>query len=284
VGAWREERVVSVFTRFHPLLRNDLLASQFGVPRAADDLGDPVSRIGLTVSIDCGVDDATAEAEYDEQVRRAVARSRREGYVTTHDEDWSDYEAFRDLYRQTMVHNDAAAYFHFPDSHFDRLRAALPGHIHLLITRREETVAAAGIVLEFAGIVQTYLSASDREVRPSVKPLFYDDVRRWARDRGNRVLHLGGGRGSKDDSLLQFKARFSSRRHPFSIGRWILDADACRELTAARTTTLEPGAVLDPEYFPPYRSPLADADRDLLEGTEESAPEEPGRDQSLVAD
>jgi hypothetical protein len=265
VGLWREERVVTAFTRFHPLLRNDLLAVDFRAPGEATGANSAVTQLGLTVSVDCTIEDEAAEQEYDPQVRRAVARSRRDGFTTFHDEEWTEFDAFRDLYRATMAHNNAAAYYFFPDAHFERLRAELPGHVHLMITHREGVVVAAGVMLEFGGIVQTYLSASDRGVRPSPKPLFYDDIRRWARARGNRVFHLGGGRGSKDDSLLQFKARFSNQRHPFSVGHWILDADLCRELETARAAGPGPGATLDPEFFPAYRSPLLGADREPSE-------------------
>jgi len=153
-----------------------------------------------------------------------------------------------------MIHNNAAASFFFDDSDFARLRAALPEEAHLITTVRGGSLVAAGILMEFGGIVQTYLSASDRDLHPSPKPLFYDDARRWARARGNRVFHLGGGRGSREDSLLEFKGRFSSRRHTFHIGRWVLDQRMYRTLADARMAAMPTPLPDDDGFFPVYRS------------------------------
>jgi hypothetical protein len=76
----------------------------------------------------------------------------------------------------------------------------------------------------------------------------WDDVRRWAAERGDRVIHLGGGRGGSNDSLFAFKARFSPRRHEFYTGRWVLDPRRYDRLAQ-----LAPDP--DPGYFPPYRAP-----------------------------
>jgi hypothetical protein len=83
-------------------------------------------------------------------------------------------------------------------------------------------------------------------------------VRRWGRERGDRVLHLGGGRGGREDSLFAFKSRFSKRRHPFYTGRWILDPQAYRELVAGRQRLLERSGrrVAGTGWFPLYRAPL----------------------------
>ena len=55
-------------------------------------------------------------------------------------------------------------------------------------------------------------------------------VRYWAKDRGNRVFHLGGGLGGKKDGLFEFKAGFSKIRHPFKTWRIIADEDRYENL------------------------------------------------------
>jgi hypothetical protein len=253
LGLWREQRVVAVFTRFHPLLGNAILAADFQV--TAESEGDPgVTALGPTVSIDCTLDDGAARADYDPKARRLIDRSQMDGVSTVEDVEWARLDEFARLYRETMVRNNAPASFFFDHSDFARLRAALPDNVHLLTTVRGDDVVAAGILMEFGRIVQTYLSASDRGTHPSPKPLFYDDARRWARSRGNNVLHIGGGRGSREDSLLAFKGQFSSRRHTFHIGRWILDQPMYRTLADARMAG-ERTLLLDEEgFFPVYRT------------------------------
>jgi hypothetical protein len=76
---------------------------------------------------------------------------------------------------------------------------ALGPHIRLIVTKLNDQVAAAGIFVEYGGIVQAHLAGSSEELK-SLSPLkvLLDDVRRWAHERGNQVFHLGGGRAGRD--------------------------------------------------------------------------------------
>ena len=76
-------------------------------------------------------------------------------------------------------------------------------------------------------------------------------VRGWAKDRGNQVLHLGGGVGGDSDSLLQFKGRFSPLRHTFATLRVVIDGQEYDRLIAARDPLLGPDARRG--FFPLYR-------------------------------
>ena len=254
LGLWREQRVVGAFTRFHPLLGNVSVASGFDSEQRRDDDIRSVELFGQTVSINCEIDDEAARADYHKTARRAIGRAQRKGFTTSEDVHWESLGDFTRLYRETMLLNQASPYYFFSASDFQRLRHDLADHVHLLVTRSAADVVASGVVLEFSGIVHTFLSASDRSVRPSPKPLFYDDTRRWARTRGNRVLHLGGGRRSQDDSLLEFKGRFSSRRHPFHVGRWVVDGRAYDELVETRMAGIGASRRLEPGFFPVYRA------------------------------
>jgi ribosomal protein S18 acetylase RimI-like enzyme len=121
-------------------------------------------------------------------------------------------------------------------------------------------VVAAGLFTSWGGIIEWFLVGTDSAyaaLSPS-KPLV-DFAIGWAIDLGGEVLHLGGGRGGAQDSLLWFKGRFSPRRHTFHTGRWLLDPVAAGDLTAARRARLEPGMQLDPHYFPLYRAPVIEA-------------------------
>jgi hypothetical protein len=82
-----------------------------------------------------------------------------------------------------------------------------------------------------------------------------DTARRWAAAAGARVFHLGGGVGGREDSLFQYKAGFSDRRHQFATWQWIVDASVYRQLCERRTHTAETAATDDGDeaYFPAYR-------------------------------
>ncbi len=148
----------------------------------------------------------------------------------------------------------------FTADYVRRLNIALAPHVHLFVTRLHGRLAAAGIFVEYGGMVQAHLAGSSEALK-ALSPLkvLLDDVRRWAHARGNRVLHLGGGRAARDDSLLAFKGRFSNRRHQFHVGRWILDPKAYALLCAQRLHWQHGDGIGEADdFFPRYRSPLCE--------------------------
>ncbi len=255
--AWRDQGVVAAFTRFHPLLENAALMAGFhGLPGCTPDGGSVVAT-GLTVSVDCTVGDDAAWAGYTRTLRQHIAAGRRAGLVTVHDEGWQHLGDFVRLYRETMVRSGADERYLLGESEVERMRPELAGHLHLLVSRLGDEVAAAGIMTEYGGIVQSHLVGTNTELLShSPFKVLLDDVRVWARGRGDRVLHLGGGRGGRQDSLLVFKGEFSPRRHLFHVGRWVLDPDRYRDLVAARSERCPDGHVLDDSFFPRYRAPF----------------------------
>ncbi len=257
VRVWRDQKAVSAFTRFHPLLDNASLVSGIAQLGGAPPGPSPVLAVGPTVSVDCTANDEEARAGYARALRQHINAGRRAGLVTVHDEQWAAVPTFTKLYRETMARNGATDYYFFDRDYFERLRVALPGHLQLLVTHVDGTVAAAGLFTEFDGIVQAHLVGTNAELRAlSPFKVLLDDARMWARERGNKVLHLGGGRGGREDSLMRFKSEFSPRRHVFHLGRWILDEGRYQALAHARLFGRGRGHDLDPTFFPAYRAPV----------------------------
>jgi lipid II:glycine glycyltransferase (peptidoglycan interpeptide bridge formation enzyme) len=144
------------------------------------------------------------------------------------------------------------AYF-FDRAYVERLRSALTGRTQLLVARNAGRMLAAAIFVETAGTVQYHLSGTRDDcthLRPT-KPLLWEAAR-WAKARGNHVLHLGGGVGGQEDSLFQFKAGFSARRHAFHTWRLVIDKaayDRCSALARERAGGAAPG-----DFIPAYRA------------------------------
>lgn len=95
---WRDQGIVSVFTRFHPILGNATLAR--GFPDAATK---GVQRLGETVSIDLHLPDEEAFRGYGRDLRRGIAAASRAGLTTRLDPEWHELEAFTALYQATML-------------------------------------------------------------------------------------------------------------------------------------------------------------------------------------
>lgn len=259
--AWRAQDAITAFTRFHPLLGNASLVSGL---RASEPLGreerNPIVAGGQTVSIDLTLGYQGVRALYGRDLRREIDASRRAGLMTTVDTEWAELGTFARLYNETMVRLNASDFYLFQESDFWRLRDALEDELHLLLTWIDGTVAAAGLFTDWRGLAEWYLVGTD-SAHSSLSPskALVDFAVEWALERGATVLHLGGGRGGSQDSLLWFKGRFSPRRHTFHTGRWVLDYDATEQLSEARRSGLEPGMALSPSFFPLYRAPIIEA-------------------------
>jgi hypothetical protein len=243
----REENVVSLFVRLHPLLNREV--------RPLQAAGTIVAH-GETVSID--LDRTAAEIWSDTQSghRNEINRSIRAGHRAYLDDAWTHEADFVRIYRETMTRRGASPYYMFGRDYVRALRAALGPRLHLCVVEIDGVVAAAGLFAETCGIVQYHLSGTDdafaRE-RPTKLMLHY--VRGVMKERNNRVMHLGGGLGAAADSLFKFKAGFSKQRQPFETWRVVVDADRYADLVRARDSTAEPTDARG--FFPAYRRPLS---------------------------
>jgi hypothetical protein len=241
VQVLRDAGFVSVFVRLHPLLN----------PVPPEGMGTLVVH-GDTVSVDLTMSREELWAQTRLNHRRDITRALRLGYAARMDDEWQHLESFKRLYRETMERRSASPFYFFDDAYFDGLRGALGERLHLCVVEKDGVVAAAGLYAETDGIVEYHLSGTAEEsleVRPM--KLLMHFASGWAKDRGNRVLHLGGGVGGADDSLLQFKIGFSPLRTSFATLRVVIDEPEYTRLVAARGPHLDPGARTS--FFPQYR-------------------------------
>ena len=156
-----------------------------------------------------------------------------------------------------MTRVGAEPHYFFPRSYFHELKNGLRGSLHLWLVRFRDSVACAGLFSEVCGIVQAHLLGSRPEYnRNEPTRLMMHSVRRWAKSRGNRLFHLGGGVGGRRDSLFQFKSGFSKLRGEFYTFRAVVDAKAYAALVRACRPHMATDAIDTPDFFPAYRMPV----------------------------
>lgn len=246
---WAGQEIVTLFTRFHPLLGNERHCRGFQGADATP--GGKILHLGRSVSIDLEDDCETRRSKYRQVLRQDIKRAEREGLMVEHDRDWRNYSTFIDLYLATMRRNDATESYLFSQVYFDNLTEALDGVAHLAVAQIEGEVAATMLFTVYNGIAEAHFTGTDR-AHNKLSPLkgLIDGVADIARALGAKRLHIGAGRGGSEDSLYEFKSRFSPLRHDFRIGRWILDREANAELTER-----SPGG--HSGFFPAYRAPAS---------------------------
>ncbi len=244
--------VAALFVRLHPMISSECSALK--------QIGTLVHH-GDTVSMDLRAEPAEIERGIRANHRRQIERTRRAGAVTVVDQ-WDLLDPFIDAYYETMTRVGASREYFFPPSYFWRLVNDLAGSVHLIGAVREDTLLAGGLFLSCDGLVQYHLGATwTRALQEQPMKLVFDATWRWARERGDTDLHLGGGVGGLRDSLYHFKAGFSPIRHAFETLRVIVDPVAYERLCAGAGQAI----ASDPsEYFPSFRRPVHDEAVGLL--------------------
>lgn len=256
---WRSRRVVSAFTRFHPILGN-APAVFSGLAGAGQD---GLMPAGSTVSIDLTIPPEDQVRRYQKVLRQEIRKAREAGFVTEEDREWTATSEFLRLYRETMARRNSRQEYLVDEAWVGEFRQALGGRAKLFVTTWNGAVAAALLAIEYSPFLHAHLTGINAELSAhSPLKVLLDDIRAWGAERGLSWFHLGGGLGGREDSLFQFKRRFSPVTHTFQTGRWILDAARYRELAEAhRESLLRTGfRIGNPDFFPVYRYPPVAAD------------------------
>ncbi len=166
--AWAEQHVVTVFTRFHPILRNHRWFIDELQPGDDPDARLGVVLTGETVSIDVTRSDEEAIADYPRVMRQEIAQNRRRGLTTAVDPGLEHLATFVELYRETMQRNNAQSTYFVERDYFDNLLRELGDDAILFVTSSDGAVAAACLFLSHHGILHPHLAGTSTEFLPDV--------------------------------------------------------------------------------------------------------------------
>lgn len=244
--AWcHDQRVVSEFVRFHPLLETRLVMQRhMEVAEAGQVVWARLERRG------CQTIETLGSA-----ARRNVRAARDAGLTCRVETTTEAYRRFAELYLDNAVRRKALPAFRYGLGHFLELRERLGSSQALFGVRYEGELVAGALFLRSPDFVHFHAAGADRataRLRP-LNLLFFDAMQ-WACGLGATAINLGGGyRG--EDEFFRFKAGFSKLRAPRRVGHAVhLFEDYAR----AQERRAQQGELIDCDYFPTYRSPLPD--------------------------
>lgn len=250
IALLRERRVVSLFIRLNPMLPVDAgVLARHGV----------VVDHGHTVSIDLTRDREQIFSDLRKDHAKNLRRLDRLGFSTSFDAsgDPEAIAAFVDVYTETMDRLDASASYYFDTAYVTDLFAALDGRVVIAVVRQGREIAAAGVFTEVGTIFQHHLVGTRSAFFPvAPSKMIIRDAALWAKGRGHRTMHLGGGLGGVEDALFRFKSGFSSGRQLFQTARFVIDRPAYDELVADWEARVGRPAGDLTGFFPAYRAPL----------------------------
>lgn len=235
-GWCAENRVVSTFLRFHPLLENHRYA------------GPAVHLESLAGTVSWRLDgDQNLLEGMHRHHRRAVRKAAAQVDVEVSERPHR-LDSFVALYETTMHRRNAASFYFFPRDYWEALTNGLREQLVRFDAVLAGELVASVLCLASPPWLHYHLGATlEAARRLGASNLLMLEAARWGRERGYQQLHLGGGVGGRDDSLFEYKRRFApgGRREAW-IGKMVHDEPAY--LALAGVETLEVGG-----FFPAYR-------------------------------
>lgn len=214
-GFCEENGVVSQFIRFHPMLENHTLFSEVSENVYMRD----------TVFIDTSSEDIIF-ANLDSKNRNMVRKAQKSG-IQIFQRPIDDFEAFVEMYCETMCQNSADDYYFFCEKYFDCLRDSLKDNATIFYAMLENKPVSGAIFLFNEKTMHYHLAGTLMDYRNfGASNLLLYEAAIWAVKKGITRLHIGGGL-SENDSLFGFKKQFNRNgRLQFYIGRTIFDRTA----------------------------------------------------------
>lgn len=238
----QEKGIITEFVRFHPVLNNSI---------SMEDIYD-ITELGRTI---------TMELSSKEQIwglitsknRNVIRKAIKSGVSIYWGRDRKLFEEFLDLYNATMDKDNAKDYYYFGKDFYKSILNDLKYNSMIFYAMYEGKVIAMSLILHSNQQINYHLSASDRTYQ-NLAPtnLMLYEVACWGCENGYKTFHLGGGLGSKEDSLYKFKKVFNKNSDTtFSIGKKIFIPGKYDELVHVRKK--EDFFDNSTSYFPLYR-------------------------------
>jgi hypothetical protein len=234
--------IISEFVRFHPVLNN------------GDDLESiyDITTLGETITVDLN----SREQVWDNLTsknRNMIRKANKSGVEIFWGRDPNLFNKFKGLYNATMDKDNAKDYYYFNSDFYNSVLNDLKYNSLIFYAVYEKRIIAMSMVLYSNEQLHYHLSASDREYQ-NLGPtnLLLYEAACWGSENGFKTFHLGGGLGSKEDSLFKFKKVFNKNSNTtFSIGRKIFNKETYEKLVKIRF--LDEAFNRETTFFPAYR-------------------------------
>lgn len=210
-----ENRIVAEFSRFHPLLNNQTLAS----PKMELFYSRRTVKLDLSLTIE-----EIWMNQFSSKNRNVIRKAEKDGVIIIESQD---YAFFREMYDQTMHNVNAEDFYYFPAEYYESFKETFADNLTLCFAMYDGKPIAGSMFIFSKDYAHYHLSGRDKnyhKIAANNAILWYGI--QLAKERGCKWFHFGGGTTSaKDDLLLHFKQNFSKENGEFWIGKRIHDYD-----------------------------------------------------------
>jgi sugar O-acyltransferase (sialic acid O-acetyltransferase NeuD family) len=236
---FKERKIVSAFSRLHPLLFNQAIFENFG----------EIVELSSTVAIDLSLSESEQKKQYRKSILYDINRLKKNGFEVFEAKNKQDIDAFVLIYKKNMMKVNANEEYFFSPDYFYKLLDSTCFDKKLLLVKKEGEVCAGALFTIINGIIQYHLAGtSENYIKLSPMKLLLDEIRTIGNSLNAKYVHLGGGlSNAADDTLFIFKSGFSKVKLHYSIWKLIVDDKKYNELVAIYNSGVES------DFFPLYR-------------------------------
>lgn len=238
----RSKNIISEFVRFHPILNNSKINSEIY----------EVIDLGKTITMDLTSKEQIWN-DLSSKNRNVIRKAIKSGVEIYWGRSPELIDAFIPLYNATMNKDDATDYYYFNKEFYKSVLEDLRYNSLIFYALYDQKIISMSMILFGNDNMHYHLSASDREHQSlAATNLLLYEAACWGCENGYKSFHLGGGLGSKEDSLFKFKKAFNKCSETyFSIGKKIFDQEKYDELKEMRNMENRLDASIS--FFPAYR-------------------------------
>lgn len=243
IALCKKEGIISEIVRFHPILKNSKDVSRMY----------EIDNLGKTITLSLSSLDEIWD-NFNTNKKRWIKKAKKSGveiYWGRSPELLSD---FRRMYNRTMEKNNAKNYYFFNEEFYKSVLNDLPYNSLIFYALFENRIIGMVLITFANGQIHHHLSASDLDfLHLGPTNILMYEIACWGNENGFKTFHLGGGVGSKEDSLYKFKQGFNKNSDCiFSIGKKIFDLEKYNKLMKIRKKA---DYFIETEvFFPSYRS------------------------------
>lgn len=217
-----DHNYVAGFVRFHPF---------FNYHQAFNEIGTAIYD-RHTVALDLTLDEKDIwMTEIHTKNRNVIKKAVKSGLEFIVDKEFNHINEFVKLYNGTMNKVDAESFYYFNKNYYKLFKAGIKNSFLGLVSINERIISGA-IFFYSKDYGHYHLSGSDPDyLKENPNNFMLYESAKEMKSLGIKKFHLGGGFNSDEqNSLYQFKRRFSKNTCDFFIGKVIFNQSIYKKL------------------------------------------------------
>ncbi len=238
------ENIISIFSRLHPYIENQ--------EKVIHNFGKIVS-LGKVVNIDLKISEQTQLNQYSKMTKRYLKKTQKQCSVTVLNNKFA-INKFIELYEENMQRVNAKEEYFFSKEYFLNFLSATDFKTEFIFVTLNDTkkIISGAMIIYTNTMIQYHLSGTlNNYLKLTPIRLIIDSIRAKGKKEGYSIFNLGGGLGSQEDSLFNFKASFSKNFKDFKTWNYIVNKKIYDSLVEANTSIKSEKNKIT--YFPLYR-------------------------------